>query len=93
MIDKSLWTDGEIKIFEEFNFKCLSCLDKDADTLHELVPKSLRPKTWMEPSNRVPLCNKCHELAHRHGTRQSREILEQKRNAYRRSRREHSLLP
>ena len=83
LIDKSLWTDEEIQIFKEFDYKCIACWIRDADTLHELIPKSLAPKTWKQPENRVPLCNKCHTEAHDHGTRKSRVYLEQQRNAFR----------
>lgn len=83
MIDKSLWTEPEIQIFAEFSYKCLYCLTNDAVTLHELIPKSLAPKTWMKPENRVPLCAKCHSWAHQIGTKQSRKILEEKRGRIR----------
>ena len=79
MIDKDLWTEEEIKIFAEFGYKCLDCLVNDAVTLHELVPKSLAPKTWNTPENRVPLCNDCHRKAHSIGTKNSRKLLELKR--------------
>lgn len=83
MIDKSLWTSEELAIFEEFGYRCLDCLVKDAVTLHELVPKSLAPKTWREPENRVPLCNSCHQKAHRMGTKNSKALLELKRHGLR----------
>ncbi len=69
-----LWTEEEIAIFELFHFKCVRCEQK-AITLHEIHPKSLRPKTWMLPENRVPVCHKCHQWAHRAGTKTSYPIL------------------
>lgn len=70
-----LWTEEEISIFEEFHFKCVRCPQK-AITLHEIHPKSKRPKTWMERENRIPICFKCHQHVHRYGTRVSAPILE-----------------
>jgi len=78
MLDKKLWSEEELKIFAEFDYRCLDC-GKYAVTLHELVPKSLAPKTWNNPENRVPLCNKCHRKAHDVGTKQSKITLEAKR--------------
>lgn len=76
MIDESLWTSVEIDIFRNFSYKCIACKAEDAVTLHELVPKSLAPKTWDRPENRVPLCHLCHDSAHRIGTSNSKPILE-----------------
>ena len=70
-----LWTEEEIKIFQQFHFKCVRCPQKSI-TLHEIHPKSLRPKTWMQPENRIPVCKKCHDWSHRAGTRFSAPILE-----------------
>ena len=78
MIDKSLWSAEELAIFEFYDYKCLNC-DKPGDVLHELVPKSKAPKTWMRPSNRVVLCNICHDNAHKIGASVSRQILIAKR--------------
>lgn len=47
--------------------------------VHEIEPKSLRPKDWEAEDNRIPLCNKCHDWAHRVGTRNSAPILRQLR--------------
>lgn len=61
------WTPEELEIFELFDWKCIWCGFRKAVTLHEIVPKSKRPKTWMQPENRVPVCNICHELFHARG--------------------------
>ena len=68
------WSEEELEIFRRFRFRCIVCGQK-AVTLHEIVPKSKAPKTWMKSENRVPLCNFCHERNHKYGTRRSRERL------------------
>ena len=78
-LQMELWTDEEIEIFKQFNFKCVRCL-KLAVTLHEIRPKSLAPKTWMKPENRIPICAKCHSWAHDRGTSYSAPILAELRN-------------
>jgi 5-methylcytosine-specific restriction endonuclease McrA len=75
MINPKDWLPEEVKIFKDFGYKCLHCKSKDAVTLHEIVPKSVRPKTWCDPTNRVPLCNACHEQIHAAGARKSKRIL------------------
>jgi hypothetical protein len=65
-----LWSEDEISIFEQFRFRCINC-DNKAIVLHELIPKS-KLKDWKRDGNRVPLCLKCHEWAHKFGTRRSR---------------------
>ena len=69
-----LWTEEEVAIFKLFHYKCIRCGYK-AITLHEECPKSRCPKTWKDPENRDPLCAKCHNWAHRAGTRFSAPIL------------------
>lgn len=82
MINKNDWTSEELKIFSLYNYKCLHCRINDAVTLHELKPKSLAPKTWNRPENRVPLCNSCHNWCHRISTKQSSPILEVQRKEF-----------
>lgn len=77
----SLWTSEELEIFRKFGDKCARC-GNSAVTLHEIVPKSKAPKTWMNPKNRIPLCVACHHLAHQHGTKFLREELQELRNRY-----------
>ena len=72
--DPSLWDSEELEIWRSQGYRCVVC-SKWADTIHEIVPKSIAPKTWMVLENRVPLCNQCHELAHLKGTRNSADGL------------------
>ena len=69
-----LWTEEENDIFWAFHYKCIRCGQK-AITLHEIHPKSLN-KDWADLENRIPICHKCHQWAHRAGTRFSAPILE-----------------
>ena len=68
-----LWTEEEISIFELFHYRCIRCGQK-AITLHERKPKSLNIN-WKDPENRDPLCFKCHNWAHRVGTKISAPLL------------------
>lgn len=74
MIDRDLWSAEELEIFEITNYKCLRC-NQPADVLHELTPKSKAPRTWRKPDNRIPLDFRCHEWAHRVGSKISKPIL------------------
>lgn len=65
---KENWNSSEIAIFELFDYRCARC-PAPAVTLHEIVPKSKRPKDWDDPLNRIPLCMQCHQLAHSRGTK------------------------
>ena len=71
---KENWKSSEIEIFELFNYRCARC-PAPAVTLHEIVPKSKRPKDWDDPLNRIPLCMFCHMWAHNRGTKFSAQIL------------------
>ena len=78
-IDRKLWSDEELEIFDLFDGKCIrfhSCHNM-AEVIHEDVPKSRRPKTWMKKENRSPLCVSCHNWAHYKGTSYSSRILKQ----------------
>lgn len=44
--------------------------------VHEIHPRSQRPKTWRKLDNRVLLCNECHEKIHREGANKWVETLE-----------------
>ena len=66
MIDRSLWNDEELEIFDLFRGKCILC-KQWAVTLHEICPKSKCPKTWQNPENRVPVCNRHHNWIHATG--------------------------
>lgn len=69
------YTEEELAIFVEFGGRCARC-GKPSIVLHEIVPKSKRPKTWNTPDNRIPLDNDCHLLAHAKGTRNSKDELQ-----------------
>ena len=73
------WTEEELQIFRLFNFRCIMDCGRKAVTLHEIVPKSLRPKDWNAPENRVPVCNECHNMIHHNGTRKYRTQLQELR--------------
>lgn len=47
-----------------YKFTCVHCLGR-ATSVHEREPRSKAPNTWRSVSNRVPLCNECHEWAQR----------------------------
>lgn len=68
------YTRDELRIFAEFAGRCAKCGAK-AVTLHEIVPKSKRPKTWNTPENKIALCVDCHIWAHQYGTRRVRDEL------------------
>lgn len=68
------YTPEEQAIFDEFGGRCARC-GKPAVTLHEIVPKSRRPKTWDKQENRIPLDNDCHIWAHYRGTKRTRDEL------------------
>jgi 5-methylcytosine-specific restriction endonuclease McrA len=72
--DVRLWSPEEKSIINEFGGRCARD-GKIVVVLHEITPKSLRPKTWQEPMNRIPLCVDCHLWAHSHGTKRSRQEL------------------
>jgi 5-methylcytosine-specific restriction endonuclease McrA len=74
MINREDWSEDELEIFDMFNGKCIRC-SKPAEVIHEDVPKSRKPKTWMEKENRSPLCIHCHNWAHYKGTRYSAGLL------------------
>lgn len=60
----SEWSAEELKIFALYNGRCILCKRK-AVTLHEIIFKSKRPKTWNTPDNRVPVCAVCHNRIHK----------------------------
>ena len=68
------YTEEELAIFLEFGDRCARC-GNPSIVLHEIVPKSKRPKTWSNSDNRIPLDNDCHIWAHQRGTKRSRDEL------------------
>lgn len=63
-MDRSLWTDEELEIFDLFHGRCGLNRAHKAEVLHEIVPKSQAPNAWDIPTNRIPLCSKCHTYVH-----------------------------
>ena len=63
-MDKSLWNDEELAIFELFKNRCALNPAHKAEVLHEIIPKSQAPKNWDIPTNRIPLCVVCHTNVH-----------------------------
>jgi hypothetical protein len=72
------WSSEELQIFEFYNWRCILCCKRRAVTLHEIIPKSRRPKTWNDPNNRVPVCADCHFEIHRVGAKNFVSILKVK---------------
>ena len=52
------------EVMKLYRGECLICGVSFGTTVHELVPKSLAPKTWKAISNRIVLCQKHHEYVH-----------------------------
>jgi 5-methylcytosine-specific restriction endonuclease McrA len=68
-------TEWKQNILQLYQNKCIICGNKSV-TIHEIVPKSKRPKTWMTIENCVPLCGFCHEWAHKYGYKKYKPVLE-----------------
>jgi 5-methylcytosine-specific restriction endonuclease McrA len=62
-------------VLEIFHYRCVRC-GRPTRCVHEIVPRSRRPKTWMLPDNRVAICTACHLWAHSKGARTSAPELE-----------------
>ncbi len=58
---------NDILIKTIFKNRCLVNPAHTGTVIHEIVPRSQRPKSWMEPKNRVLLCNECHSQIHQEG--------------------------
>ena len=50
-----------------FGYRCVRCGEPNCRTIHEIIPRSLRPKDWFVLDNRVVLCGACHDHIHRLG--------------------------
>lgn len=61
---------------------CMYCMVRSATAVHEIVPRSKRPKDWDAIDNRVPLCQACHALIHRTGTSKHARLLRVRRALY-----------
>ena len=55
------------EILDFFLHRCLLNPAQIAVVVHEIIPRSQRPKTWWEFENRVALCHECHDKIHREG--------------------------
>jgi 5-methylcytosine-specific restriction endonuclease McrA len=71
---------NRLQIMRLFKWRCALNPSHAANTVHEIVPRSLRPKNWWDTDNMIPLCWNCHDDVHRQGTRnfanKLRKILE-----------------
>jgi 5-methylcytosine-specific restriction endonuclease McrA len=50
-----------------YNNRCIVNPVHEYATIHEIVPRSKRPRTWKHDENRVPVCASCHDEIHRTG--------------------------
>ena len=82
MINPADWSEEELGLFAEYNNRCVRC-NKPAEVIHEIIPKSRRPYTWMDIQNRVPLCVDCHNWAHTVGSRTAQPELIRLKNGKR----------
>ena len=63
-------------ILKKYRYKCI--FDRrHTEVLHEIKPRSLGGKISFE--NSVPLCDKCHDWAHRVGSKIANPVLKRKR--------------
>lgn len=69
-----LWTPIEQRVWETFQYSCIVCLHH-ADVIHEIEPKSKRPKDWWKFENRALLCIQCHYTVHAESSRVWRKRL------------------
>jgi len=65
MYSKQEW---EKLIATKYKNRCIICM-QPYDTIHEIIPKSQRPKTWQTKDNCIPVCNKCHTMIHAAGAK------------------------
>lgn len=75
------YTPNEQLLFKKFRFRCLHC-GKRGIVLHELEPRSRRPKDWDAEENRVLLCAECHNWAHKVSCKASTPILREQRERF-----------
>ena len=64
-------------LMKSFKWRCALNPIHNAVVIHEIIPRSLRPKNWWELDNMVPLCHNCHDKIHREGTRKYRAKLQE----------------
>lgn len=75
------------KVLDHFGNRCVRCRSV-AVVVHEIVPRSRRPRDWWLLENRVALCAVCHDWAHSRGAKSSAEELRRLRDAYEHARKE-----
>lgn len=69
--------ESNLFIGQIYGFRCIRCGKPNVFTIHEIEPRSARPRDWLAGDNRVPLCAQCHEFAHVLGARNSADELRQ----------------
>ena len=67
------------RILDLYQNRCVVCRSPIV-VVHEIVPKSKRPKTWMTEDNCITLCQEHHLLAHRYGYKRYEKQLRQYRD-------------
>jgi len=75
MIDKALWSEEELIVFEEYSYRCILCGFQYADTLHHEPPRSLNPQWKDQPWTRFPLCDAHHNAVHKMSRAEAAEII------------------
>lgn len=74
-------TRAEIRAYDErvlvplFKGRCAVCIASPLVCFHEIEPKSRRPKDWWLPSNRLPVCDICHNVIHETGAHANADAL------------------
>ena len=74
-LDDPTWQE----VWDLFEGICVLCYGK-AGSIHEIEPRSRRPKDWWELNNRVALCTYCHNQIHEGNPLRYVEILRIKRD-------------
>lgn len=64
---KAIENPNILKIKKIFRNRCLVNPAHFGIVVHEIHPKSHRPKTWNELDNQVLLCHECHDKIHNDG--------------------------
>lgn len=64
----------DTEILDIYKYRCVVCRNP-THVIHEITPRSILPFVWRRWINRVLLCVKCHDEAHKHGTISSRDNL------------------
>jgi 5-methylcytosine-specific restriction endonuclease McrA len=75
--------EADEAIFLLYSGLCAFCERADGGALHEIVPRSKRPKDWWLTENRVPVCATCHDIIHDKGAGQPKTQAKVRENRYR----------